>query len=218
MCMLLYIESYICICVCMFSHYTEFLILYIIDKCEFYQTRALFVRSHQVSSSTWFCLRWLVSAGAAVVVGQATGGSWAETKQVRNVNGHILDVRSCKSFLELLAGWCRNVKRPISSDPIVIWAEALRAVTPMALLLSWVLTGWLQCCHCYYLQVFRGWQIKLTALSFCVPFCKLFIMKSWITALLCFFLYFFLIVLVCILILFQQHLSLCLLFSILESA
>lgn len=30
------------------------LILYIVDKCEFYRTRALFVRSHQVSSSTWF--------------------------------------------------------------------------------------------------------------------------------------------------------------------
>lgn len=40
------------------------LILYIINKCEFYRTRALFVRSRQVSSSTWFC---------AEVTGQCRG-------------------------------------------------------------------------------------------------------------------------------------------------
>lgn len=31
------------------------LILYIFNKCDFYQTRALFIRSHQTNSLTWFC-------------------------------------------------------------------------------------------------------------------------------------------------------------------
>lgn len=49
MCTLLHIESYICICVCMFSHY-RVLILYIIDKCDFYQT----LRPYLTSSGEHF--------------------------------------------------------------------------------------------------------------------------------------------------------------------
>lgn len=47
-------KLYLHICMYVFSLY-RVLILYIVDKCEFYRTRALFVRSHQVNSLTWLC-------------------------------------------------------------------------------------------------------------------------------------------------------------------
>lgn len=108
------------------------------------------------------------------------GDSRAETKHVRNVKGHILDGRSCKSFLDLSAACeagmqsvqyhlnrCQPELRPFMQRP-------LRAL----LLLSRVLTSRRQCCRCDYLEVFRGCLIKLTALPVSVcHFAKRFLMN-----------------------------------------
>lgn len=58
-------------------------------------------------------------------------GPWEAPELRQNAQemskGHILDVAS---FLDLSAVRGRNVKRPVSSEPILIRAEALHAVTP----------------------------------------------------------------------------------------
>ncbi len=79
----------------------------------------------------------------------------------------------------------KKLKRPVSAEPILIWAEALHAVTPpcsssfsginelasgLPLLLLGSIQGLPNQAH--------GFK------SFCVPFCKSF---SWITALIVFF-------------------------------
>ena len=85
MCMLLCIESYICICMFFFlfffSHYAEF--WYCISSVNFYRMRALFVRSDRIRWTCSTCFYPDVdrssAVGAAAVVG-AVGGSRAETK------------------------------------------------------------------------------------------------------------------------------------------
>lgn len=106
MCMLFCIESYVCICFCMFSHYTEF--WYCISSTSVNFTG---VGPYLADRIRWTVrpasgLTWLVSAGAAVVAGLVCLGlqSWDETsKNKNNIEGHTLDGRSCKSFLDLLA-------------------------------------------------------------------------------------------------------------------
>lgn len=169
-----YCKLYLHICFYGFSLY-RILILYIVDKCEIYRTRALFVRSHQVWAVLPRC-DWSVQ-GLQFVTGWAVGGSGAETKHVRNDKGHILGRRSCKSFLDL----GRNVRRPIST---VIRGIALHAVSPpcsyflgikepapvLPLLLPLSIQGLPRQAHSF--------------IFFYVPFCKSF---SWITALIVFF-------------------------------
>lgn len=72
------------------------LILYIVDKCEFYGLGPYL--SDQVNSSTWFCPEVISQCRGC----RTAGGCRAETKHKRNVKGHILYGRSCNSFLDLL--------------------------------------------------------------------------------------------------------------------
>lgn len=96
------LKSYICKCVCMFFSLYRVLILYIIDKCEFYRTRALFVRSHQVNSSTWFCLELIGQCGELQLSrGRAVGGPKSETKFVKKCQR--LHSGREESFLDVLA-------------------------------------------------------------------------------------------------------------------
>lgn len=59
------------------------------------------------------------------------GGSGAETKHVRNVKRSHSGWEESQVIPRSLGGVCgRNVKGPVSSEPISIRAEALHAVTP----------------------------------------------------------------------------------------
>ncbi len=69
------------------------LILYIVDKCEFYRTRALFVRWHQVNSLPWFCPEVNGPCRGCICRGPGRGRlpSWDKTrkKSLRSHSGQV---------------------------------------------------------------------------------------------------------------------------------
>ena len=157
-----------------FSHYTEFLILYIVDKCEFYRTRALFCR-----------VRWTVWPGSAPeVICRCEGRRSCRGDKKKRVKKcqRSHSGREELSFLDVLATWGRNVKRPVSSDPS--WGPRRSDPLRTRRLLSWVLTSRLQCCHCYYLDVFRG---NHSFSSFRVPFFLQIVLMNYCINYFCFF-------------------------------
>ena len=150
MCMLLCIESYICIC--MFFFFFFFLIMQSFDTVYQvwiftgwgpYLSDQIASGEHVPPAST---LMWIGPAQSGL---QLSPGPWEapepRQKHVRNVKGHILD----REELRVIPRSLRNVKRPVSS--------IRAAATPIpTLLLSRVLMSRRQCCRRSYLEVFRG--------------------------------------------------------------
>lgn len=151
--MLLCTESYICISVCMFSHDAEF---WYCRSTSVNFTRLGPYLSNGIRFDLVSTLVWLVSAGAAALAGQAVRGSRAETKQVRNVKGHILGRWSLISSQVWAMQW---------STPSLCFL----GITQLAPVLSLLLPDGLQ-----------GFPNQAHSFIFYVPFCKSF---SWLTAL-----------------------------------
>lgn len=179
MCMLLCVGGYICICVFMFFRITQ----------SFDTVQVWILPDEglvcQIASGEQFdlVLPWgdLICAGSTVVARdgpQEAPEPW-QKKRKKCQRSH-----SGREELQVIPRshgvWGRNVKRPVSSEPISVRAEALLAVTPLysssfsginesasvlPLLLPGIIQGLSNQAHSF--------------IFFCVPFCKSF---PWITA------------------------------------
>lgn len=173
MCILLSIEIYICICVCMFSHYTEFWYCISLTCVNFTGLGPYLSDLIRGTVQPASAVRWLVSGL------QSDDKTFKKCQRSHSVRDELQVItQECKASLFAWSDWSKL-------RAFMQWPLRTRR------LLSWVLTSRPQCCHCYYLEVFRGCLIKLTALSLSV--CHFFFKSfSWITALIVFFLFFIL--------------------------
>lgn len=140
------------------------LILYIVDMCEFYPT----LRPYLSDGVRWTFLTQFCPQAIGQCMGSGCHGAgpreirWLR-QNVRNVKGHILGERELQIIPRLLGGARRECK---SSNIIRDLRRNPPCIDPLSTPLSWVLKSGLHCCHCYYLEVFRGCLIELTALAF----------------------------------------------------
>jgi len=152
---ILCIEIYICICVCTFSHYTKFWYC-ISSTCVNCTGLGPYC---QVTSGEQFNLVLLCGGRSVQMLQLSLQSDYKTLKEMSKVTFCTWRVASHNAGMQR-----------IPSHLIPLWCK-LRVFTQWPLctrLLSWVLTSRPQCCRCYYLEVFRGSLIELTALSLCV--------------------------------------------------
>lgn len=169
---------YLHMCFYVFSHYTEFWYCTSVNFTGWGPCLSDRVRwtVWPGSALRWFNLRRVYSCRE----GWATGGSRAVTKKRKKCQRSHSGREELQVIPRSHGVWGRNVKRPVSSEPISVRAEALLAVTPLysssfsginesasvlPLLLPGIIQGLSNQAHSF--------------IFFCVPFCKSF---PWITA------------------------------------